>query len=741
MKILRNAARKQYHKCKRIEKSGNKLQNTLLVSKQYTIFQTNHKRNNKMNNRSNAEKTMTKKNALDRHSNEQQRPFWKLCPVPFENLVIQDEFWTIRQEVNRKSSIFTQYKHLERQGHVDNYRITADEKKGVTKGLFYLDSDLYKWLEGASNMLMMNPNPELLKKVNYLVDLIQKSQTSDGYVNTFFTTKFLEKRFTTTHVTHELYCAGHLFQAAIAYYKATGNKKLVQVAQQFADLLVDLYLIKQRKGVPGHEEIEMALIELYRITEKPKYLKLAERFLNRRGNIEHFKTYALNQYIETALLLREAEKIRQTKLEDKKNKKVNQINNIRENEIKKSTEESIDEEPPEYLRGMTLKDAIILLKENLNGKAYQLHKSIRKMHEPVGHAVRAMYLYCGMADLYAEHGEKALLNALENIWLKMVKARMYITGGTGSVKSIEGFGKDFALDPAKSYSETCAAIGNLMWNWRMLQITAKAKYADLIERLFYNGMLVGQSIDGLKYTYTNPLKSFGKDTRHKWFICACCPPNIARTISSIGNYIYSQSEKGLFVHQYIGNTYTTKFQNIEVHISLKSDFPWKGKVKIELKLSEPLQYVLFLRIPSWALSPIIKINGSTLSENIITGQYFKLKKKWGRKTVIELDFHMKPQIQESDPRIKATQGLVAIQHGPLIYCMEQIDNPDIDIFKVRLSQTPNFNIDYRKDLLNGINIITADTVQENRIKMIPYYAWCNRGPNKMLIWMRQEKTK
>lgn len=655
------------------------------------------------------------------------QPYCKLAPVPFQKVKINDVFWSKRQEINRKNSIFAQHRQLEKQGHIDNFRITAGHKKGVTKGLFYLDSDLYKWLEGACYMLSANPDAELSSKVNEVVELIKESQTPDGYVNTFFTTKFLEERFTTTHITHELYCAGHLIQAALAHKNATGKTTLLKVAKRFADLLVHLFLDRKRKGTPGHEEIEMALIKLYRLTGKSQYLNLANEFIQRRGNISHFKTYAMNQYLHTAFLLQRAEKQRERQLEEK-NRELEHV------EVK------MDNEPPEYLTGITLRDALLLIKENLNGKVYQHHKPVRKMQKPVGHAVRAMYLYCGMADLYAETGDTDLLRALELIWLKMLKARMYITGGTGAVKGTEGFGKDFQLDPANSYSETCAAIGNLMWNWRMLQITGKPRYGDLIERLLYNGMLVGQSIDGLEYTYTNPLKSFGNDTRHEWFICACCPPNIARTISSVGKYIYSKSSKGLYIHQYIGNTLHT-FLKQPLGIELESHFPWNGDVQIHMRPARPEEFSLFLRVPDWAESISLKLNETDLKKKLKPSSYAKIRRIWKKGDKIELKMTMEPQIIRSDPRIRATRGKIAIRRGPLLYCMEQIDNPGIDIFKAVLAGKPNFKVIYDEEILDGINIIKGELHDGSPFSLIPYYAWCNRGPNKMQVWHNWEGYK
>jgi len=456
-----------------------------------------------------------------------KRPYNKLSYIPFYKVQINDDFWSKRQKINRDVSIHLQHERLEQDHHIDNFRVAGGVKKGVQIGEFYYDSDLYKWLEATSYILHTHSDPDLELKANKIVDLINKSQIEDGYVNTFYSTRFLQERFTNLYIMHELYCAGHLIQAAVAHNIATGKKTLLNIAIKFADLLVKTFLGGKRKGVPGHEEIELALIELYRLTNKFSYLELAEEFINRRGCISNFKTYVLNQYLNMGYI---------TKLAKKKNLEY-------ENEVKGKDISSIKKsEVAEFVSELTITHFIRLIRENFNGNFIQSNKPVRGIFEPVGHAVRAMYLYCGMADLYSETGEDALLKSLRRIWLKMYKARMYITGGIGSERSIEGFGKDFALGNRDSYSETCAAIGNMMWNWRMLQITGNCKYADLIEKLLYNAMLVGQSIDGKTYTYDNPLISHGKDERKEWFLCACCPPNIARAIASLGQYFYSTSE-------------------------------------------------------------------------------------------------------------------------------------------------------------------------------------------------------
>ncbi|MFW9949971.1 MAG: glycoside hydrolase family 127 protein, partial [Candidatus Thorarchaeota archaeon] len=505
----------------------------------------------------------------------------------------------------------------------------------------------------------------------------------------------------------------------IAHQKATGSNELIEVAIKFADLLVNLFLGGKRKGVPGHEEIEMALIELYRITDNSRYLGLAEEFINRRGNVSNFKTYVINQYLNM---------ISTVNLAEKKNK---EYQKTIESPVDFTTNES---EVAEWVSKLTLKSQLILFKENLNGNYIQSNVPVREIIEPVGHAVRAMYLYCGMADLFSEIGDIKLLHALRRVWLKMVKARMYITGGIGSEKGTEGFKKDFALKNEDSYSETCAAIGNMMWNFRMLQITGNCKYADLTELIMYNAMLVGQSIDGIEYTYDNPLVSHGNDRRFEWFRCACCPPNVARTISSIGKYIYSKSAKGIWIHQYIGNSSSIELGSNEIKISVKSGFPWKGHVNIKLNISKSQKFSIFLRIPNWSIETELKINGEKYYDSIFSGKYVEIIKNWFDNDSLDITFKMEAKFVESDQRIKSNRGRAAISNGPLIYCLEQIDNKNLDLFNTILKKDQDLIVEYQQEMLEGVNIIIGEDSSGQDFTAIPYYAWNNRGKNNMQIW-------
>lgn len=649
---------------------------------------------------------------LEKHS------FNKISHVPFSYVKINDEFWSNRQSINRNVSLNLIYQKLEEDFHIDNFRVASGIKKGIQRGDFYFDSDLYKWLEGACYYLQLRKDEELQKKVNTIVDLIEKSQLKDGYINTFYSTKFVEKRFTNLLELHELYCAGHLIEAAIAHFNATNDKELLNVSEKFADLLVRKILVEERKETSGHPEIELALFKLSNIYTNKMYSELAKYLINMRGRIPHFKLYAIREFLNMQDTLKSANKINQ------------------EYYLENNLTDPTKDEVAEFLEELSIKEWINLISETLNGKRYQLDVTVRKANEPVGHSVRAMYLYCGVADLYSETGEEVLIKALEKIWLKMVKARMYITGGTGSIKGSEGFQKDFNLKNKNSYSETCAAIANILWNWRMFQITGKCKYADLMEKLLYNAFLVGQSIDGRKYFYDNQLISHGFDERKEWFKCACCPTNVIRIIPSLGQFLYSSSVKGIWIHQYIGSK--VNFMNNGIELLQESEFPWKGNVKLRLSLKNVSKFSIFLRIPKWCKEMDLHINNEKYQDNYLPGTYLEILRNWKNDDSINIDFRMVPKLEESDLRFKSNRGKVAISNGPLFYCIEQIDNKEIDILNMKISKNPNLKVIYAPSMWRGINIIEGNLMQGNNFTAIPYYAWANRGPNKMQVWHKIE---
>jgi DUF1680 family protein len=639
---------------------------------------------------------------------QEKRPFNKLIPIPFQNVNINDLFWSNWQNINQKVAIYHQYEHLEKDNHINNFRIAANLNQGRHRGEFYYDADVYKWLETACYILQQNNEVQLKKKVDEIIDLILNSQLNDGYINTFYSTNFIEKRFTNTTIMHELNCAGHLIQAAIAHYNATGSRKLLEGAEKFVDLIYTMFMNEKKVNPPGHQEIELALMSLYRLTNKKKYFLLAEDFIDRRGKGANSKRYIFSQFRNMNSTLKEAKEI--------------------------ALKEGESTEIEDFYANLTVKERIKFFYSVLNGTCFQLDTPVRKIKDPKGHAVRAMYMFCAMADIYAESGDEDLLKVLVRSWSKITEGKMYITAGIGSIKGIEGFEKDFKLRIKRSYSETCAAVGFLMWNWRMLQITSEGKYADLIEKILYNSFLVGQSIDGKKYSYTNPLISDGDYKREEWFLCPCCPPNLVRTITSLSQYIYSKSEEGVFIHQYIGSNLQGEIKGTSIGIHQQSQFPWRGKVNIKVLLEKDTTFNILLRIPEWAPNSQIYINQERFAVDPPSGDYLEINRNWKNNDEIVLNFKMYPQLKKGNSRVKDIKNKVCISNGPLIYCLEQKDNKNFDIFNAKIQLNTPLTVVYRENLLGGINVIKGKGLLGEKFTAIPYYAWNNRGPDKMQIW-------
>jgi hypothetical protein len=649
----------------------------------------------------------------------QKRPFNQLTPLNYKIVEITDKFWKKRQELNKNISLPLILKNLKKDHHIENLRVAAGLEDGTFVGDFYFDSDLYKWLEGAFHFSQFNLSDEIEQEIKEIVNAIQKAQWRDGYLNSYYSINFPQKRFTNLLMFHELYCGGHLIEAALAEKSSTGIRTLLNVAENFTNLLVRQILKPQLKDTAGHPEIELALIKLYRETNKRSYLDLCQHLIKMRGRIPHLRTYIMRRLIDTLQTFNKAEQVK--------------------NEYFKSHNKGKPpkEEVAEFLENLTIKDWTTYIRNNLNGKIYQLDTPIREAYNPVGHAVRALYLYCGVADLYSETGDNTLLHALELIWLKMVKARMFITGGVGSNKAYEGFEKDFKLNINNSYSETCAAIANIMWNWRMFLITGKCKYTELIERLLYNAMLVGQSLDGKRYFYANPMVSQGKERREEWFKCPCCPTNYIRIIPQLGKYIYAKSKKGIYITQYIGSNTSLDWENgAHIEIKQKSRLPWEGKVEIKIDTNKETSFSLFFRIPRWCEDKHIYVNGEQLTDQIESGNFLQIRKKWSDDT-ISLEFEMIPHQIEGNSKRKDLEKKVVLSYGPLIYCLEQKDN-NFDIFNAKLPKQPKLGIERDSELLDNMIIIYGTTKLGKEFKAIPYFAWNNRGSTQMLVWFKKE---
>ncbi len=640
----------------------------------------------------------------------QMTPYAKLSQLSLSQAEIKGGFWGERREQLWKTVLPYQWTQLESHHDVDNFRILAGEKDGVHLGPVYLDSDLYKWLEAASYLSGKHPQDQWLSdRITELTGLFGKVQMPDGYLNTYYQTFAPDRRWTNLLMNHELYCSGHLIEAGCALKEATGKDDLFKIATRLADQISSVFGPGKKQGVPGHEEIELALVRLYRQTGDKKYLEMANFFIGRRGRANKYPQAMIKSLKDQSELARIVNEKRRPWLEKAPKAK----------------------SAAGYIIGGTLFDPRIFT-NFYTGKYFQDDKPFVDQTTGVGHAVRAMYYFTGAADLYLETGDAALFQTAQKIWDNTISKRTYLTGGMGSLGGIEGFGRDYEL-PNRSYTETCAAIGSFFWNWRMLRATADAKYADLMERTLYNGILPAISLDGTKYFYQNPLTGNGKDQRQPWYGTACCPPNIARLFGSLERYLYSESDEGVWVHQYISGA--ARFRNGKVNLELESGFPFSGDVRIKISAQKPGSFAVMLRIPAWADKAAVAVNDEKLS-NILAGTYLKIQREWKTGDEITLNFPMEIRLIDSPPEVKSNRGKVALMAGPLIYCLEEKDTPGINVHQAVISKSGKLEMAKRDDLLGGVMTVKGKTLAGKEFIAIPYYAWSNRGPSRMEIWIK-----
>lgn len=584
----------------------------------------------------------------------------KITPVNFSEVKITDNFWSPRLKSHKDVTLGVCIDQIENQtGRIRNFE-NAALKQGEHSGIFFDDSDVYKALEGMAYSLQNNPDPALEAKCDEWIAKFAAAQQEDGYINTFYTLTGLDKRWTDMDK-HEMYCAGHMIEAGVAYYNVTGKRALLDVCIKMVDHMMSKFGPGKEDWVPGHEEIELALVKLYQTTGEKKYLDFAEWLLDERG------------------------------------------------------------------KGLGIRDG-----KPWHAEYYQDDKPVREMTDIAGHAVRAMYLYCGMADVAAYTGDQGYIDALNRLWDDVVLRNMYITGGIGQSAHNEGFTEDYSLPNLTAYCETCASVGMVLWNWRMNQFTGDGKYVDVMERSMYNGALAGISLKGDTFFYVNPLESLGDHHRQAWYGCACCPSQICRFLPSIGNYIYGVSDNAIWVNLYIGNQSTVKYGNKELTLAQETNYPWEGAVKLTVGTKSAVNAEIRLRIPGWCKSYSIKVNGTEATPSVEAG-YAVLPGKWKDDDVIELNMDMSVQVVAADPRTKEDEGLRAIQRGPLVYCIEEVDNPD-DFDGLVISENAEFETTFEKDLLNGVVTIDAK-VGDKELKYIPYYSWDNREAGKMKVWV------
>jgi len=616
-------------------------------------------------------------------------------PVPFTRVEVNDGFWAPRMRANREATIAAEYQQLESTGRIDAFRLGWKPGMPNEPHIFW-DSDVAKWIEAASYSLATHPDAALEKRLDEVIDLIVSSQQGDGYINSHFTVVEPEKRWADLRDNHALYCAGHLIEAAVAHFEATGKRRLLDAMCRYADYIATVFRTgpRQRRGYCGHEEIELALVKLHHATGESRYLALSKYFVDERGAEP-------NYFVAEAL-------------------------------------QRGDKRPPHFQLSY-----------------YQAHKPVREQTEVTGHAVRAMYLYSAMADLAAETGDRTLLTACERLWEHATGKLLYVTGGLGSSQDNEGFTADYDLPNETAYCETCASVGLVFWAHRMLQVDCDSRYADVMERALYNGVLSGVSLDGRRFFYDNPLASTGRQHRQDWFGCACCPPNIARLLASLAGYAYSEGEHDAAIHLYVAGKALLNVAGQTVTLAQATDYPWDGAVRVPVGVERPLRFTLRLRKPGWCRKARLSVNGKGVRTPIRNG-YFVVDRTWRPGDTIRLNMDMPVTRVYANPHVRMDCGRVALQRGPVVYCIEGADNGS-SLNALSLPKHAKLTFAFEKGLLGGVVTIRGhvrrltDAGWEGALyrdkppkarpaafKAIPYARWDNREPGEMLVWIREE---
>ena len=626
------------------------------------------------------------------------------------NVRITDSFWSPRLTVNATRAIFHQWQQLEATRCIDNFRIVVGESDGFREGWYFADSDAYKWLDAASRILALHPNPELASLTDILISLIARAQTDDGYIFSYNQIHFPNQRWVNLQIEHELYCHGHLIEAGVSHYEATGRRDLLNVCINAADLLVRDFLNQANDKTCGHEEIELALIRLYRVTQNENYLELARQFIERRGQTP---LYGLHWWLERSNFM----------------KRKARVDQLRQSYIVEHPEYSTFRLPGGNYAKEPAFRALRYRLNALRGFYAQQHTPIRKQTAPEGHSVRFGYLETAVAMLCREKQDESLLSAMEQAWEQMVTRRMYITGGLGAAPHIEGFGGDYELDPEYAYNETCASLASLFWSWEMALITKNARYSDLFEWQLYNATNVGMGQNGDTYLYNNPLEVHHGVTRQGWYVVPCCPSNLSRTFAGLGKYIYSHNENDIWIHQYISSETTIN----AVKIKVESGLPWNGKVKIHVKPETQKEIALHLRKPSWNMASPKDSTASGYDPR--TADYESVSRIWSVDgETLEFNFDTSIQLRRAHPKVQGHADKVTVTRGPIVYCLESVDNPSVAIFTAQLDPD-SLTDEYIPDLLGGYVVIHGKTTDGKPLTFIPYFLWANRGESQMTVWV------
>jgi len=620
---------------------------------------------------------------------------YNVKPVPFNRVRLDDDFWSPRLEINRSVTIPYAFDKCEETDRISNFEKAAGLMEGKHEGIYFNDSDVYKVMEGAAYSLQVHPDTMMRLYLDKLITIMDAAQWDDGYLYTFFSVpaKQPEKRWTNIQRQHEQYCAGHMYEAAVAHYQVTAEESFLNIATENADLICNTFGPGRRTDPPGHQEIEIGLCKLYRVTGDEKYLEQAKFFLDQRGR--------------------------------KGNRGPNGDG-------------------------------------GLYGTYAQDHIPVTEQTNAVGHSVRAAYLYTGMADVAALTGNMEYVEAIDAIWKDVVGTKLYVTGGIGAAGGHEGFGGAYELPNMRAYCETCASIANILWNHRMFLMHNDAKYLDVLERVLYNAALSGISMKGDRFFYPNPLESTGQHARSPWFGCACCPSNVARFVPSVPGYAYAYKNDDVYVNLFISGQATIETKGNKVELTQQTEYPWKGEVTISVEPEKSETFAIYVRIPGWAQNRpvpsdlykfqkamreevVLKVNGKRVSPKTQKG-YACIARAWQKGDTIELNLPMPVRRLTAHPDVEADRDKVALQRGPLVFCLEWPDN-DGKVLNLVIPDNAKLKTEYRPDLLNGVVVITGKaqvvkrtmdgdivSAREKQFTAIPYYAWAHRGRGQMTVW-------
>lgn len=614
-------------------------------------------------------------------------------PVPNAAIHVTDGFWSERMETNREVTLPHVLDELKSTGRIKNLKRAVADSGAYTTSYPFDETDIYKAIEGASHILEEEYDPQLARRVDSLISIIAAAQEEDGYLYPYGDLSVEDQeqkqwwrgteRWQRAHLhSHEFYNAGHLIEAAVVHHRATGKRTLLNVAIEFADLIDETFGPDpdQRKSIPGHPELEKALVKLYRVTGEQRYLELADFFLAERGKAKY------------------------------------------------------DE-------------------EGEDGTYKQNHKPIKQQSEAVGHAVRATYLYSAVTDVGTLTDDQEYLDASERLWQNVVGKKLYLIGGLGSTGGVEGFGPNYHLPNAEAYNETDAAIGNVMWNYRLFREHGHAKYIDVLERSLYNNVLSGISLEGSRFFYPNPLRSDGGYQRSGWFTVACCVSGVVRFIPTLSEYMYATRADTAFVNLFAHNTAEIDLASTSVQIDQETDYPWEGYVRLEVRPEEAAAFTVKVRVPGWArgepvpsslyryvedtaAAPQLRVNGESQPIELQKG-YATITRQWREGDVIELELPMRPRRVVAHDSVEADRGKVALERGPIVYALESVDN-EANVLDLSLGSNADIQADYRHNMLDGVTVLEGQAYgdgQERSFTAIPYYAWAHRGDSQMTVWM------